>query len=84
MVTVAGFPPAGGEERKWVTGSWGCDERNWPEVLDHLSARRFVLDDYVTHRFPLARIEEAFATRASDLEHSFKVVVTNDRDGGTG
>jgi threonine dehydrogenase-like Zn-dependent dehydrogenase len=53
-------------------------------VLDHLSARRFVLDDYVTHRFPLARIEEAFATRASDLEHSFKVVVTNDRDGGTG
>ena len=45
------------------------------EVLDHLSARRFVLDDYVTHTFPLARIEEAFATRASDLEHSFKVVV---------
>ena len=45
MVTVAGFPPAGGEERKWVSGSWGCDERLWPEVLDHLCARRFVLDE---------------------------------------
>lgn len=84
MVTVAGFPPAGGEERKWVTGSWGCDQRNWPEVLDHLSARRFVLDDYTTHTFPLARIEEAFRVRSSDLEHSFKVVVTNDRNGATG
>jgi threonine dehydrogenase-like Zn-dependent dehydrogenase len=78
MVTVAGFPPAGGEERKWVSGSWGCDERLWPEVLDHLRTRRFVFDDYVTHHFPLAEIEEAFTIRERDLEGSFKVVVVND------
>jgi threonine dehydrogenase-like Zn-dependent dehydrogenase len=76
MVTVAGFPPAGGEERKWVSGSWGCDQRLWPSVLEHLAARRFVVDDYVTHVLPLARIEEAFAIREQDLEGSFKVVVT--------
>jgi threonine dehydrogenase-like Zn-dependent dehydrogenase len=78
MVTVAGFPPAGGEVRKWVSGSWGCDERNWPEVLDLLSSRRFVLDGYITHTFPLHQIENAFAIRARDLEGSFKVVVVNE------
>ncbi len=78
MVTVAGFPPAGGEERKWVSGSWACDERLWPAVLDHLRTRRFVFDDYVTHSFPLASIEEAFAIRERDLEGSFKVVLLND------
>ncbi len=78
MVTVAGFPPAGGEVRKWVTGSWGCYERDWPEVLEHLSSRRFVLDDYITHTFPLSEIEQAFDIRGRDLEGSFKVVVTND------
>ena len=39
MVTVAGHPPAGGEVCKWVSGSWGCDERLWPEVLDQLLDR---------------------------------------------
>lgn len=78
MVTVAGFPPAGGEVRKWVTGSWGCDERHWPEVIEHLAARRFVFDDYVTHTFPLAQVEQAFSIRQKDLEGSFKVVVTTD------
>ncbi len=78
MVTVAGFPPAGGEVRKWVSGSWGCYERDWPEVLEHVSSRRFVLDDYITHTFPLSEIEQAFDVRARDLEGSFKVVVTND------
>jgi threonine dehydrogenase-like Zn-dependent dehydrogenase len=78
MVTVAGQPPAGGEERKWVSGSWGCDERHWPEVIGHLESRRFVLDDYVTHRFPLAEIEQAFSLREHDLERSFKVVVVID------
>jgi threonine dehydrogenase-like Zn-dependent dehydrogenase len=76
MVTVAGFPPAGGEVRKWVSGSWGCDERHWPEVIEHLAARRFVFDDYVTHTFPLAQVEEAFSIRQHDLVGSFKVVVT--------
>ncbi len=78
MVTVAGFPPAGGEVRKWVSGSWGCDERHWPEVIEHLRARRFVLDDYVTHRFALAEVERAFTIRERDLDGSFKVVVTSD------
>lgn len=78
MVTVAGFPPAGGEVRKWVSGSWGCDERNWPEVLDLVSSRRFVLDGYITHTFPLSQIDDAFAIRARDLEGSFKVVVVNE------
>jgi threonine dehydrogenase-like Zn-dependent dehydrogenase len=76
MVTVAGFPPAGGEVRKWVSGSWGCDERHWPEVIEHLTSRRFLLDDYATHTFPLARVEEAFMIRERDLDGSFKVVVT--------
>jgi threonine dehydrogenase-like Zn-dependent dehydrogenase len=76
MVTLAGFPPAGGEVRKWVTGSWGCDERHWPEVIEHLRSRRFVLDGYVTHEFPLADVEQAFTIRERDLEGSFKVVVT--------
>jgi threonine dehydrogenase-like Zn-dependent dehydrogenase len=79
MVTVAGFPPAGGEVRKWVSGSWGCFERYWPEVLEHVTSRRFLLDDYITHAFPLQNIEQAFDIRARDLEASFKVVVTNDR-----
>ena len=76
MVTVAGFPPAGGEVRKWVSGTWGCDERHWPEVVDHLVSRRFLLDGYVTHEFPLAEVERAFGIRQRDLEGSFKVVVT--------
>jgi threonine dehydrogenase-like Zn-dependent dehydrogenase len=75
MVTVAGNPPAGGEVCKWVSGSWGCDERLWPEVVHQLSTGRFSLDGYVTHTFPLSRIEEAFALRADDLESSFKVVI---------
>ena len=78
MVTVAGYPPAGGEVCKWVSGSWGCYERDWPEVLEHLRTRRFVLDGYVTHVFPLTSIEEAFAVRANDLGGSFKVVIAGD------
>jgi threonine dehydrogenase-like Zn-dependent dehydrogenase len=78
MVTLAGFPPAGGEVRKWVSGSWGCDERHWPEVIEHLQAGRFRLDGYVTHQFVLADVERAFTIRERDLERSFKVVVTAD------
>ncbi len=76
MVTVVGNPPAGGEERKWVSGHWGCDERLWPQVIEHLRQRRFLLDGYITHTFPLERIEEAFAISERDLEGSFKVIVT--------
>lgn len=76
MVTVAGNPPAGGEVCKWVSGSWGCDERLWPQVLDDLATGRFSLDGYVTHVIPLSRIEEGFAIRADDLERSFKVVIS--------
>ena len=79
LVTVAGFPPAGGEVRKWVSGSWGCYERDWPEILEQVTSHRFVLDDYITHLFPLREIEQAFDIRGRDLEGSFKVVVTNDQ-----
>jgi threonine dehydrogenase-like Zn-dependent dehydrogenase len=72
------FPPAGVEVRKWVSGSWCCYEKDWPEVLEHVSSRRLVLDDYITHTFPLSEIEQAFDVRGRDLEGSFKVVVTND------
>jgi L-iditol 2-dehydrogenase len=75
MVTVAGFPPAGGEVRKWVSGSWGCDEQHWPEVIEHVGSGRFVLEGYVTHEFPLAEVQRAFTTREHELEESFKVVV---------
>lgn len=78
MVTVAGFPPAGGEVPKWVSGSWGCDERLWPEVIDAIARRRFRLDGYITHRFALTDIEEAFGIRAHDLEGSFTVVIAAD------
>jgi threonine dehydrogenase-like Zn-dependent dehydrogenase len=81
MVTVAGHPPAGGEVCKWVSGSWGCDVRDWPEILEHLRAGRFSLDNYVTHVLPLSRIEEGFAVRGQDLEGSFKVVIADDPPG---
>jgi threonine dehydrogenase-like Zn-dependent dehydrogenase len=78
MVTVVGHPPAGGEVRKWVTGSWGLNERDWPEVLDLVLSGRFVLDGYITHRFPLKQVEEAFGIRGNDLQGSFKVLITNE------
>ncbi|OLC47923.1 MAG: hypothetical protein AUH80_04120 [Chloroflexi bacterium 13_1_40CM_4_65_16] len=78
MVTVAGHVSAGGEERKWVSGSWGCDECDWPDVIEHLRSARFSLAGYVTHQFPLRQVQEAFVIRAGDLEGSFKVVVTNE------
>jgi propanol-preferring alcohol dehydrogenase len=76
MVTVAGFPPAGGDVAKWVSGSWACDAKYWDEILGHLTARRFVLDSYVSHTFDLRDIQTAFELRARDLEKSLKVVVT--------
>jgi threonine dehydrogenase-like Zn-dependent dehydrogenase len=78
MVVVAGHPPAGGEVRKWVTGTWGCNERDWPEVLELVRSGSFALDRYITHRFPLRQIEEAFSIRGEDLEGSFKVLITNE------
>jgi threonine dehydrogenase-like Zn-dependent dehydrogenase len=78
LVCVAGTVAAGGEERKWVSGSWGCDERLWPEVLALLSDGRFSLEGYVSHTFPLSEVERAFTIRADDLDGSFKVVVTPD------
>jgi threonine dehydrogenase-like Zn-dependent dehydrogenase len=75
MVTVAGFPPAGGQEPKWVSGNWGCHDRDWPKILDHIVSREFDLAGYVTHTFALAQLDEAFDVRMNDPEESFKVVV---------
>lgn len=76
MVTVAGFPPAGGDVPKWVTGSWVCCDRDWPEIISHVLSGAFVLDGYVTHCFPLSEIVEAFRARLYHPEDVFKVVVT--------
>jgi (R,R)-butanediol dehydrogenase/meso-butanediol dehydrogenase/diacetyl reductase len=75
MITVAGQPPAGGNVAKWVSGSWGCDEKYWPEVLAHLVSGRFDVRKYVTHTFSLDEIDHAFGIRLHDLEGSFKVVI---------
>jgi len=75
MVTVAGFPSVRGHRPKWVSGSWGCDERYWPEAIDHVIAGRFALDGYVTHTLPLEAIEEAFRIRLHDPAGSLKVVI---------
>jgi S-(hydroxymethyl)glutathione dehydrogenase/alcohol dehydrogenase len=78
LVTVAGFPPAGGDTAKWVSGNWVCYDRDWPTIIEHVTAGRFTLDPYVTHTFPLTQIEDAFRVRIHDPEHSLKVVVTMD------
>lgn len=78
MVTVAGFPPAGGDVAKWVTGSWACDRLYWDEAVEHLTAGRFRVDSYITHTFPLAEVDRAFKLRAHRPDESLKVVMTND------
>ena len=75
MVTVAGYPPAGGQEPKSVTGNWTCSHRDFPEYLTHLAAGRFRLDAYVTHTFPMASVEEAFHVRLHKPDESLKVIV---------
>ncbi len=75
MVTVAGFPPAGGQEPKSVIGNWACHHRDFPEYIAHLAAGRFRLDPYVTHTFPMASVEEAFHTRLHRPAESLKVIV---------
>ena len=78
LVTVAGFPPAGGQTVKWVSGSWVCYDRDWPTIIHHVIDGRFTLEPYVTHTFPLAEIEKAFSVRLHDPEHSLKAVITMD------
>jgi threonine dehydrogenase-like Zn-dependent dehydrogenase len=76
MVTLAGFPSPRGHRPRWVTGSWGCDEVLWPEVVEHVANGRFELDGIVTHTLPLEAVEEAFRIRLHEPEASLKVVVT--------
>jgi threonine dehydrogenase-like Zn-dependent dehydrogenase len=75
MVTVAGFPPAGGQNPKSVIGNWACYHADFPQYIDHLVAGRFRLDAYVTHTFPMTDVEEAFHTRLHKPEESLKVIV---------
>ncbi len=75
MVTVAGFPPAGGQNPKSVIGNWACYHADFPEYIDHLVAGEFRLAPYVTHTFPMAEVEEAFHTRLHKPEQSLKVLV---------
>jgi L-iditol 2-dehydrogenase len=45
-----------------VLGSYGCTPRQYRITMDYLNRRRDDLGRIVTHRFPLDRIAEAFAT----------------------
>jgi (R,R)-butanediol dehydrogenase/meso-butanediol dehydrogenase/diacetyl reductase len=76
MVTLAGFPSVRGHRPKWVTGSWGCDQLYWPQIVEHVVEGRFALDGYVTHTLPLEAVEEAFRIRLHEPSKSLKVVVT--------
>jgi threonine dehydrogenase-like Zn-dependent dehydrogenase len=75
MVTLAGFPPAGGEVPKWVSGNWAGLYRDWPDTLGLLERGEFRLDGYITHTFSLEQVEEAFSTRLHSPERSLKVVI---------
>jgi len=75
MVTVAGFPPAGGQMPKTVIGNWACYHADFPEYIDLLTAGAFRLDPYVTHTYPMADVEAAFHTRLHKPEESLKVIV---------
>jgi L-iditol 2-dehydrogenase len=45
-----------------ILGSYGCTPRHYRITMDYLNRRRDDLGRIVTHRFPLDRIAEAFAT----------------------
>ena len=45
-----------------ILGSYGCTPRQYRLTMDYLNRRRDDLGRIVTHRFPLDRIAEAFAT----------------------
>ncbi len=55
--------------------SYSCGPGDTREALDLLAGRAVAVADLVTHRFPIARAEEAFA-RARDPEGSVKVMLT--------
>ena len=75
MVTVAGFPPAGGQMPKTVIGNWACYHADFPEYVDLLTDGAFRLDPYVTHTYPMADIVEAFHVRLHRPDESLKVIV---------
>ena len=50
--------------------------RTWQQTTTLLSTRRVDVSPVITHRFPLDRFEEAFATAASG--HAAKVIVFPD------
>jgi L-iditol 2-dehydrogenase len=58
-----------------VVPSYSCGPDDTREALDLLGRRVVAVADLVTHRFPIARAEEAFA-RARDPEGSVKVMLT--------
>ena len=82
MVTVAGFPPAGGEVPKWVSGNWACFHGDWPNILGLVESGEFELGRYVTDVFALDDIEQAFAMRLHAPDRSLKVVVAPGGDAG--
>jgi len=57
-----------------VVGSLGCRPVDYPRVIELVRRKRIQLEPLVTHRFPLARIAEAFDTLRSGA--AIRVVVT--------
>ena len=62
-----------------VVPSYSCGPGDTREALELLASREVEVADLVTHRFPIARAEEAFA-RARDPESSVKVMLTFEAD----
>lgn len=58
-----------------IVPSYSAGPPDMAEAMDLLASRRIVVDDLVTHRFPVDRAPEAFA-RAAQPEGSLKVLLT--------
>lgn len=58
-----------------IVPSYSAGPPDMAEAMDLLASRRLVVDDLVTHRFPIERAPEAFA-RAAQAEGSLKVLLT--------
>ena len=57
-----------------VVPSYSCGPDDTREALDLIASGRVAVADLVTHRFPIAMADAAFA-RARDPEGSLKVVI---------
>ncbi len=57
----------------WVTGATACTRSQYEKSLDLISRRKIDLKPLISHTYPLAKIEEAFATVANGA--GIKVII---------